>query len=95
MEVRYKIGVSDYIKPPFDIERKAFSKEIEFLELKWNDSVLKFQETAKKRTQIKTPSYDQVIKPIYSEASGRWKIYQKQIENIYPILEPWIKKFNY
>jgi len=68
---------------------------IEFLELKWNDSVLKFQETAKKRTQIKTPSYDQVIKPIYSEASGRWKIYQKQIENIYPILEPWIKKFNY
>ena len=68
---------------------------LKFLELKWNDSVLEFQQTAKKRTQIKTPSYDQVIKPIYSEASGRWKIYQKQIKNIYPILDPWIKKFNY
>ena len=54
-----------------------------------------YERAAKKRKQIQTPSYDQVIKPIYSEASGRWKIYQKQIENIYPILEPWIKKFNY
>ena len=68
---------------------------LKFLELPWHDSVLEFYKTAKKGPQIKTPSYDQVIKPIYSEASGRWKMYKKQTTNIYPILEPWIKKFNY
>ena len=68
---------------------------LKFLELPWHDSVFEFYKTAKKGPQIKTPSYDQVIKPIYSEASGRWKMYKKQITNIYPILEPWIKKFNY
>jgi hypothetical protein len=68
---------------------------LKFLELPWHDSVSEFYKTAKKGPQIKTPSYDQVIKPIYSEASGRWKMYKKQTTNIYPILEPWIKKFNY
>jgi len=68
---------------------------LKFLELPWHDSVSEFYKTAKKGPQIKTPSYDQVIKPIYSEASGRWKMYKEQNINIYPILEPWIKKFNY
>ena len=68
---------------------------LKFLELPWHNSVSEFYKTAKKGPQIKTPSYDQVIKPIYSDASGRWKIYKEQTKNIYPILEPWIKKFNY
>jgi hypothetical protein len=68
---------------------------LDFLGLFWDKSVLEYYKTAKKKDKINTPSYDQVIKPIYSEAAGRWKIYNKQIKNIYPILEPWIKKFNY
>ena len=68
---------------------------LKFLELPWHDSVLEFYKTAKKGPQIKTPSYDQVIKPIYSESVGNWKLYKKQITNIYPILKPWIKKFDY
>ena len=68
---------------------------LKFLELPWNSDVLTFSKTAKKRQQIKTPSYDQVIRPIYADAKGRWKMYEKQISNIFPILEPWIKKFNY
>jgi len=68
---------------------------LDFLGLSWDKSVLEYYKTAKKKDKINTPSYDQVIKPIYSEAAGRWKIYNKQIKNIYPILEPWIKKFNY
>ena len=51
--------------------------------------------TAKKRKNIATLSYAQVIKPIYSYAIGRWQRYKKQTSNIYPILEGWIKKFNY
>ena len=68
---------------------------LKFLELPWNDSVLNYFETARQRTQIKTPSYDQVVKPIYTDALGRWKLYEKQISSIYPVLEPWIKKFGY
>ena len=68
---------------------------LKFLELPWNDNVLEFSKTAKKKQQIKTPSYDQVIRPLYSEAIGRWKMYEKQISITFPILESWIKKFNY
>ena len=68
---------------------------LNFLELPWNDAVLEYTKTAKKRKLITTASYNQVTKPIYSHASGRWKRYKKQISNIYLILEPLIKKFNY
>ena len=68
---------------------------LNFLELSWDDSVLNYLITAKKRDRIATPSYYQVTKPIYSYAIGRWKRYRKQTSNIYPILEGWIKKFNY
>jgi len=68
---------------------------LNFLELPWDDNVLKFFETAKQKKQIKTPSYDQVIKPIYLDSTERWKMYKKQISNSFDILEPWIKKFKY
>lgn len=68
---------------------------LNFLGLPWDVSIFQYFETAKKRTLISTPSYSQVIKPLYSHASGRWKQYKKQISNIYPILEKWTKKFNY
>ena len=68
---------------------------LNFLELSWDDAVLNYLITAKKRDRIATPSYSQVTKPIYSYAIGRWQRYKKQTSNIYPILEGWIKKFNY
>ena len=68
---------------------------LNFLKLSWNTSMLEYSKTATKRENIATPSYAQVIKPIYSYAIGRWKRYEKQTTNIYPILEKWIKKFNY
>ena len=68
---------------------------LNFLELSWNNSILEYSKTAKKRENIATPSYSQVIKPVYSYAIGRWKRYAKQTTNIYPILEKWIKKFDY
>ena len=68
---------------------------LQFLELPWEDSLMEFYITAKKEKRITTPSYEQVSKPIYSHANGRWKLYEKKMKNVYPILEPWIKKFNY
>ena len=68
---------------------------LDFLGLPWNSSLSEYPKTAKDRVHISTPSYHQVIKPLYSHSSGRWKNYKKQISKIYPILEAWVKKYNY
>ena len=73
----------------------SVKKLLNFLDLEWSDSVNKFYETAKGRGKISTPSYNQVNKPIYSKSVGRWKNYEKEFTEIYPIIEPWIKNFNY
>ena len=49
----------------------------------------------KKQGKISTPSYNQVNKPIYSKSVGRWKNYERQFQEIYPIIEPWIKNYKY
>ena len=74
---------------------KSVKDVLEFLELNWADSILEFYKTAEKRGLISTPSYDQVNKPINTKAIDKWKRYEKYINNSYPILEPWIKKFEY
>ena len=86
-EIRYENIISDF--------ESTIKSVLDFIGLPWDKSVLEYYKTARKKDKIYTPSYTQVIKPIYSQASGRWKMYKKQIKNIYPILEPWIKKFNY
>ena len=70
-------------------------KILEFLNLDWSDSISKYQETAKKRDLISTPSYNQVIKPIYKEAVNRWKRYDSKIQDIKPLIDPWLKKYKY
>ena len=67
---------------------------LNFLNLEWDKSILSFNQTALKRPIINTPSYNQVIKPLYKQAIGRWKRYDNMIE-IYPKLEKWIKEFDY
>ena len=74
---------------------KSVNEIMNFLNLPWSDNVLKFYETAEKRELISTPSYDQVNKPIYTKSIDRWKKYEKHFTKILPILETWIKKYNY
>ena len=90
--IEYHIVKYEDIVLNFD---KSVKDILNFLEIQWSDKVFKFYETAKKRELISTPSYDQVNKPIYSQAIGRWKKYEKQISQILPQLKPWINKFNY
>lgn len=68
---------------------------IKFLNLNWNKSLLNYRETAIKRERISTPSYYQVIQPIYQHANQRWKRYKKYLTNIEPILNELIKKHKY
>jgi hypothetical protein len=67
----------------------------EFLGLEWDHRVLDHQSTARNRGHIKTASYAQVVEPIYTRSSGRWRNYRKHLEPVFPILEPWVRKFGY
>ena len=66
-----------------------------FLDLPWDRNVLDHQRTAFVRGRIKTASYSQVAEPIYTRSSGRWRNYRKHLEPVFPILEPWARKFGY
>ena len=68
---------------------------LEFLGLGWQDAVLDHQKTAAERGFIRTPSYAQVMEPIYSSASGRWKRYEAQMREVLPILAPWVERYGY
>lgn len=68
---------------------------LDFLNISWSDDVLKFYKTAQSRNIISTPSYDQVYKPIYLSSTNRWKNYESKFNNQLPILNKWIKEFNY
>ena len=50
--------------------------------------------TARNRQKISTPSYSQVIDPLYNSSIDRWKKYPyaKEMEKA---LYKWIKKFKY
>ena len=68
---------------------------IRFLGLEWDDNLHNYQKTAMDRSWIKTPSYSQVVQPLYKQASGRWTNYRKQMEPVLPVLQPWIEAFGY
>lgn len=85
-EIRYEDVV-------FDFEDEC-TKLLEFLELKWDNKLWQYHEQAKQRW-ITTPSYEQVIKPIYSDAVGRWQHYEAHLEAIKPVLQPFVESFGY
>lgn len=68
---------------------------MEFLSLEWDENVLNHQNTAVERGFIKTPSYSQVLEPIYTSASGRWKKYDGALDGVAAILGPWVERFGY
>ena len=86
-EIKYENIISN-----FNFEIKNV---LDFLDLPWDDKVIEYQKTAISRERIFTPSYDQVIKPLYSQSIARWEKYKNKLSKVYPILEPWIKEFNY
>lgn len=76
----------------FEGEMRAL---VEFLDIEWTPALLDFQSTAQSRGYIRTPSYSQVTEKIYTRASGRWERYRHHLNDIIPILQPWITRFGY
>jgi tetratricopeptide (TPR) repeat protein len=68
---------------------------IRFLGLKWDDGLFDYQKTALGRRSINTPSYSQVVQPLYKQAKGRWVNYRKPMQSVLPVLQPWIDTFGY
>jgi len=86
-EIRYENVVED--------RERELRSLVGFLGLDWSDEVLDHESVALSRGRIKTPSYHQVIQPIYSQSAGRWTRFRKHLEPVLPVLAPWIAKFGY
>lgn len=68
---------------------------LDFIGATWRPELLDHQRAARERAFISTPSYNQVILPLYSQAKGRWRRYSKELEPVLPVLEPWRRYFGY
>ena len=73
----------------------ALRSVVDFLGLDWSALMLDYRATAKGRSGIATPSYNQVIQPLTRAPIGRWKRYEKQLERVLPVLLPWAEQLGY
>ena len=67
---------------------------LKFLGLEYETKLEKYYLTALNRPKISTPSYNQVINPLYQSSIGRWKNYEK-ISKHKTKLRKWILKYGY
>ncbi len=67
---------------------------VAFLGLTWHDDVLDYAERARSR-YIATPSYDQVVEPLYTTSIGRWRHYAAHLDPIQDALRPFVEAFGY
>jgi tetratricopeptide (TPR) repeat protein len=65
-----------------------------FLGLTWNDAQAKYYERARQKF-VHSPTYDEVSKPVYKRAVGRWEHYAEELAPFQGILEPYLKHFGY
>ena len=75
--------------------KKNVSDLLTFLNLEWEPELIDYQKTARARGGIYTPSYSQVVKPIYDTASYRWKYYEEYLETYKSRMVPWIREYGY
>lgn len=65
----------------------------DFAGLPWSADLAKFDRTARKRG-VSTASAAQVRKPLY-DGTRQWEPYAAYLEEVMPILQPWIDRFGY
>ena len=86
-EIRYEDLIQNF--------QKESEAVVQFLNLRWEPGMENYQETALKRGRIYTPSYSQVVQPIYKDAEYRWLKYRKYLEQYLDQVKPWISEFGY
>ena len=68
---------------------------LKFLDLSWEPQMESYRDAALKGGRINTPSYSQVVQPIYKDAKFRWLNYEKYLNKYLHQLEPWFDSFGY
>ena len=66
----------------------------DFLGVEWTEAMLDFAAGAEER-RIATPSAAQVRRGLYAEGVGQWRAYAAHLQPVLPILEPWLRRFDY
>ncbi len=87
LESRYEDLVSD-----FDMQMRRIAA---FLQLPWDDAMLKPGDRARAKGYISTPSYSQVIEPVNTRAIGKWQPYRVELEAARAELQPYISRWGY
>jgi hypothetical protein len=86
--------VSRYEDLVLDFPQQA-ARIAQFLELEDAVPMLSFDQHARSKTYIGTPSYSQVIEPVNRKGLGRWHRYRSEFEPVLPILEPMLRHWSY
>jgi tetratricopeptide (TPR) repeat protein len=86
METRYEDVVADL--------EKEGRRVTEFLGLEWQPAQTQFHEQSSKK-QMYSPTYRDASQPVYARSVARWQAYQKHLEPILPILEPYCQALGY
>jgi tetratricopeptide (TPR) repeat protein len=65
-----------------------------FLDVPWDQRLLRFHERATEKG-VRTPTYADVIQPLYQRAVGRWRNYERYLAPHLDLLRPWLRAFGY
>jgi len=86
LETRYEDIVAN-LKP----EGQRVTK---FLGLEWHEDQESFYKN-KRGVKVNSPTYHDVTQPIYGRSVNRWRVYEKYLSSVLPILEPYCRAFGY
>lgn len=89
-----RLHTVNYEQVVADLEATV-SQVLEFLSLDWEDAMADYKATALERKRIGTPSYHQIVQPLYNRAKGRWRRYRAQMIPVLPILLRWVEAYGY
>jgi Flp pilus assembly protein TadD len=67
----------------------------DFLHLDDAAPLMRFDQHAREKGFISTPSYNQVIEPPNKKAVDRWRRYHRYFEPVLPTLQPMLQRFGY
>ncbi|MZR61848.1 sulfotransferase [Alcanivorax sp. DP30] len=77
-----------------DLEGEA-RKALDFLGLPWDDAVLNYDEHAKQRGTLATPSYQGVTQKIYDSSKERWRNYAEWMAPVLPHFKEAAERYGY
>jgi tetratricopeptide (TPR) repeat protein len=70
------------------------SKVCGFLGIAWSDALKTFAGRVRSRG-VATPSADQLRRGLNSDGVGQWRRYERQLEPLAPLLQPWVERLGY